>query len=189
MKLKTFAFLICASILIFCQNTVLADDNSSNPHEGSQKEVGVITGALRVESGNAIPEHAVLLNVFHKDQMVLQIPKKTDSEGKYQFKNIFRSPDFHYIISAEYEGKLYGTKPISLDPKQSLIQLDLNLGNETLSAGGGGEEHKHDECPTCKGRKTSINEYQILAILLSVGVIVYLVFFRKKGGTHAAKTS
>lgn len=182
MNFRIFATLACAFIMSL-QNVVLAAPPlPANPHEEAPKETGTITGVLRSPDGGALGEYPVSLDIFHKDQMVLKIPKKTDPDGKYQFKNIFQSPDFHYIVNTEYEGKLYATKPVSLGPKESLLRLDLALGNESLisSEAAGEMEHKHDECPTCKSKKTSINEYQILAVLLSLGVIGYLVFFRKK---------
>lgn len=169
MNLKTFAILICASIMSLQTAVLAAPSMPANPHEQAPKETGIITGVLRSPSGEAIGGHQVSLNIFQMDQMVLKLPKKTDPSGKYQFRNIFPSTDFHYIIDTEYEGKLYSTKPASLSPKEKLIQLDLVIGNDSMvqSEAAGEMEHNHDE-------------YQILAILLSIGVIGYLVFSRKK---------
>lgn len=177
---RFFIALICVALATFCWGAVFAESETPNPHKEVSKETGVIMGVLSSPNGEALGEHPVSLEVFHNRQPVLKIPKKTDSAGNYQFKNIFRSPDFHYIVSSEYEGKTYSTEPASLGNKESPLLLNLNLGKGSLISKENAADKPDHDCAVCKKKGMPIDEYQALAILLSIGAVCYVVFFRKR---------
>ena len=171
-----FVFIIMISVNLYAQEM---------PHEGEESETGVITGSLLKDGKVPMPGHMVTLEILKGRQLVLKIPKPTDQNGKFTFKNIFQTPDFKYSVSTELEGKMYRTDFISLKKGESERSLNLVAGTgakkgpglpESIPDGGGqmqrgAQPHVHTK---------SINEYQLLAIILSLAAIAFAIFQWKK---------
>lgn len=169
--------------------TSFAQPAQKPPHEAGAVETGVITGTLLKDGKGPLGEHVVTLEILSGHQLILTLPKKTDAKGAYQFKNIFMSPDFSYAISTEFEGKTYRAGFVSLKNGEKNKQLDLAVGagakegiplpppidEETGQMMGGSEiPHEHGVA------KKKLNEYQLLAIILSIGVIGYAVWRKRR---------
>ncbi len=179
-----------ASCFLLLASSVLAQP-AKMPH-GTDVATGIITGKLLKDGKTPLASHQVVLEILSGHKVVLTIPKPTDKDGGYQFKNIFKSPEFAYSVSTEFEGKAYRTEFISLGEKDSKKVVDLVVGagakespslpppmdEKTIKEGmkeegmGGGEH-------TCNmGRKFS--DYQLLAIFLAIAAVGYAVYQWKR---------
>ncbi len=174
MKTK-LAFLI---LFVFVSGSALGKEKMPiSPHANNQVKTGVIKGALLKDGKNPLPGATVVLEIVQGGNLILTIPKRTDPKGAFQFKNIFMSPEFSYAISSEFEGKRYSTDFVSLTEKEIEKRLDLIVGE------GGQESPPLEESPMNKTdapAKKGFNEYQLLAIILSIGAIAYAFLRRKK---------
>ncbi len=155
------------------------------PHD-SAGTTGIITGRLLKDGKAVLGGHQVVLEILSGHKVVLTIPKPTDNNGSYQFKNIFKTPEFAYSISTEFEGKIYRTDFISLGEKDSKKVVDLIVGagakdgpqlpppmnEETMKEEGMGE-HAH------KAPK-KFTDYQLLAVILAIAAVGYAIYQRKK---------
>lgn len=161
--------------LVIGSSAVFAQQPAASPHEAMKEVSGSIIGRVLADKKDPLPNHFVTLEVFKDNELILSLPKSSDSEGKYKFKNIFRTADFSYVLSSEYNGKTYRTKAVSLGEKENELKLDLYVGagadEATADAAKKEDTHVH---------KRSLNEYQLLAILLSVVVIIYAFYRRRK---------
>lgn len=160
---------------------------SESPHKASAIETGVITGKLLKDGKAPLAGETVVLEIFQGGSLVLAIPKQTDAAGRYEFKNIFQTPEFEYAISSELDGKTYRTDLVSL--KKGEKERVLNL-----TAGAGAKEAAPLPPPPPlqppdeeKGHSTEMHrhykdtgQYKLLAILLSIGAIGYAIYRRKK---------
>ncbi len=177
---------ISSSLALLAMTTAHAQDVKM-PH-GTDIATGIITGKLLKDGKPALGGHQVVLEILNGHKVVLTIPKPTDNNGNYQFKNIFKSPEFAYSVSTEFEGKTYRTDFISLGEKDSKKVVDLIVGagakegpalpppmdEKTMMEGDPGDsEH------TCShGRKFS--DYQLLAIALAIAAVGYAIYQRKR---------
>lgn len=165
---KTFK---CILILIIAFTGILASTHLSaqptpdSPHQAPGGNTGTITGRLLGADGLPVKRHLVTLNILRRGNVILTIPKWTDDQGLYNFKNIFQSLDFSYGISAEYKGQTYRSELISLKPGEESRKLDLFIGGEEVAV------HKHEK---------STSEYKFLAIILSIAAIGYALYQKRR---------
>lgn len=156
-----------------------------SPHETKAVETGVITGRLLKDGKTPLAGKTVVLEIFQGGGLVLAIPKQTDPSGRYIFKNIFRTPEFEYSVSAGHDGKTYRTDLVTLAREEKERLLDLAVGAGAKEAAplppepplpdeehvSGGEMHQHHK---------DTGQYKLLAVLLSIGAIGYAIYRRKK---------
>lgn len=123
-----------------------------SPHEATAP--GRIVGRLTGEGQAPLPGHTVTLEILQGRTLILAIPKQTDERGRYEFKNIFRSPEFSYAVSAEHEGKTYRTPFVSLQARDQELTLDLATGNGAPEPGPKSGD--------------GLGQYKLLALILSL---------------------
>jgi hypothetical protein len=156
------------------------------PHEAGAVETGIITGTLLKDGKSPMGGQIVTLEILNGHQLILTLPKQTDAKGSYQFKNIFMSPDFSYAVSAEFEGKIYRAGFISLKSGEKSKKLDLPVGAGVKEGPSlpppMNEKRLGDDFPNVPTYQHTnvLNEYQLLAIILSIGAIGYAVWRRRK---------
>lgn len=178
-----FSLAIAASFLIAAAHA----QAPAKPHEPGPMASGVIKGRL-LKEGKPMPGHEVVLEVMRQGVAVLSIPKAADVEGRYQFKNIFQSPEFSYAVSAEFEGEIYRTPFISLKAGQGEARLDLKVGPGQESAAGIGEEDTGAEAQGAGPQmerhehlhKESTAEYKLLAVILSIAAVGLALWQKKR---------
>ncbi|MBI2341256.1 MAG: hypothetical protein HYU98_00780, partial [Deltaproteobacteria bacterium] len=124
-------FLGIASSLMLLAMTAhsFAQSTQKAPHEANAVETGVITGTLLKDGKSPLGGHIVTLEILNGHQLILTLPKQTDTKGSYQFKNIFQSPEFSYAVSTEFEGKTYRTNFVSLKEGEKSKKLDIAVGS------------------------------------------------------------
>lgn len=159
-----------------------------SPHEAKRGKTGVLVGT--VIKGKSVPlgEQSVALEIFHRGRPVLTIPKRTGADGSYQFKNIFRNPDFSYVISTSYNGTTHRTKPASLGMDEDSITLNLDVSATpstptTPATPSAVAKPPHGKYLMRKKGGWPFTGYQTLAIILSIiaiGGAVYVVRKRKR---------
>jgi hypothetical protein len=177
------SWVVCLILVLFFSINVVAQET---PHEEEAVETGTITGTLLKDSKTPLPGATVILEILRGQQLVLTIPKQTDQKGRYQFKNIFQTPDFSYAISTKLGAKVFRTEFVSLGKDEKSRKLDLVVGAggkegqalpspmppaAGMSSGQGREPHVH---------KTGLNEYQMAAIVLSILAAAFAIYQRRK---------
>lgn len=178
-------YLLCSLTPTFLAFAEIPKTETS-PHVSTTTEVGRIVGQVLVNGKTPLPNHTAVLEVLKEHSLILAIPKQTDAKGHYEFKNIFRSPDFAYAISSEYNGKTFRTDFVSLGNNENQRTLNLAVGasaaegpplpspirdDEVMET----QQHTHDH------NGESLGQYKLLAALLSIGAIVYAFARRKRG--------
>lgn len=154
------------------------------PHEDSGVKTGILTGTL-LKGSEPLGNYQIVLEVLSGHKIILTLPKETDPNGKYLFKNIFQSPEFTYAVSANYEGTVYRSNFVSLAPGENSKTLDLvikegetgpKLPSDNITAvpagtgdDGANADHSHI---ALKG----FGQYKYLAIILSIAAAA-LAFF------------
>lgn len=175
-------FIVC--LFLFATSFAHAMPPTQSPHEKQIMDTGIITGALLSEPNKPISNQDVILEVYERGNLILSLPKKTDTKGVYQFKNIFQTPDFTYSISANIDGNLYRTSTVSLSKDEKTKKMDLVINQQTIvntAATTGKTEEEHSKnCPTCASHSPKIDEYKIVAIILSLLAIGYAIYLKKK---------
>lgn len=151
------------------------------PHGDANLQTGMIKGKL-LEGKKGLAGNTVTLEILQGHDLILTIPKKTDPKGGYQFKNIFMSPDFSYSVSTEYNGKMYRTEFVSLGKNEKEKELDLMVGAGAVEAKPLPMPISEDMQKEPVKVKKGFNEYQLLAIILSVCVLGFVFWNRKKKG-------
>lgn len=162
--------------LLFISANLLGMPQMKAPHD-SDGASGIINGKLLKDGKTPLADHPVVLEIISGDQMVLSIPKKTDKNGGYQFKNIFKTGEFAYVISAEVDGRLFKTDFISLKKNESVKTVNLNVGE-------GFEEESAIQFPSAqkmemKYAKKRFSEYQIFAVIMSLIAIAFAIYQRR----------
>jgi len=161
-----------------------------SPHSGQAVETGVIEGVLK--NGNKpLAGAKVMIEVVEMGEVILTLPKTTDEKGAYTFKNIFKTPDFAYSVSTEFEGKVYRAGPVSLKPGESMKRLDLLVGAGQKEAypvaKSNGRATQEDMDMTGAGqeqfKKQPIGEYKVLAAMGAVGAVVFAFWQRKNSSS------
>lgn len=150
----------------------LAEPQPKSPHKEAETKTGVITGTLLEDNKTKLSNHQVWIEIMRQGELVLTIPKETDLNGRYQFRNIFQSPEFSYAVGTEYKGRVYRTDAVRLKEGETVKRLDLVVG-------AGAEAIEPPPPPVSeaplKGRgeyaRVSTSEYKLLAALLSVGAV------------------
>ena len=169
-------------------SSALSQQPPASPHAKDAAQTGIISGVLLKDGKTPLANYHVRLEIFEGHDLILQIPKLTDSKGAYQFKNIFQTPEFSYSISTEYEKIIYRTDFVSLKHGENLRTLNLAVGQgakeapplpvpiaEEAQAAGPEVEQAHKD--------VSAGEYKLIAAMLSLGAVVYAVYkLRKKRG-------
>lgn len=141
-----------ASLLCIAQASAAPPQEEPSPHEASAP--GRIVGRLTGEGQAPLPQHTVTLEILRERTLILAIPKQTDANGRYEFKNIFRSPEFSYAVSAQHEGKTYRTPFVSLSTREEQRTLDLATGNGAPEPGPKSGD--------------GLGQYKLLALILSL---------------------
>lgn len=95
-------------------------------------EMGIFDGTL-VETKGAgkkapVPGHAVAIVIFQNGQRVLMLNKKTDEQGRFQFKNIFMDPSYSYLIGTMWNGKLYEMHDLKLKKGEKVRKIEFLIG-------------------------------------------------------------
>lgn len=75
-----------------------------------------------------VPKLEVALIAFQGEKELLKLHKPVSEKGEFTFKNIFRDPQFYYIIGTVYEGKMYVYDRISLAASQEEYEVELQVG-------------------------------------------------------------
>jgi len=95
-------------------------------------EMGKLTGEVfELKEGKKSPlsGQEIALIVFQGEDELLKLHKATDTAGVFEFKNIFRDPQFHYVIGTFYQEKMYVYDRISLEKAQETKHVELQVGN------------------------------------------------------------
>ncbi|HSA60478.1 MAG TPA: hypothetical protein VLJ37_12435 [bacterium] len=95
-------------------------------------QMGVFDGTLVEMKGGGkkapVPGQTVAIVVFQNGQRVLMLNKKTDEQGRFQFKNIFMDPSFSYLIGTMWNGKLYEMTDLGLKEGEKERKIELSVG-------------------------------------------------------------
>ena len=183
-RLFSCLFWIASSLTFLAMASVFAQDVKS-PHQGMNEATGVITGKVLKDGKTPLAGATVTLEILRDHRVVLAIPKEADKEGRYQFKNIFKSSEFSYAVSTEFEGKTYRSPFTSLSKNESSKKVDLKVGpgakegpplpppvdEKTMNETEMGE-HAH--------ASKKFSDYQLLAVILAIAAISYAIYQRKK---------
>lgn len=128
MKYLIFLFLFSLSIPSYAQAPM-----GEMPH-ALTKDAGLLRGTLFREENNKkefIQNEVVALIVFYQGKRVLMLDKKTDSQGHFEFKNIFRDPDYVYALGVMLEDELYVYPDIQIQKDQKVVHVDFPVGPES----------------------------------------------------------
>lgn len=85
-------------------------------------EVGQLEGTL-TKDGKPQAAKEIVIQVMQGEQVLLTLPKKTDEKGQFVFKNIFKDPQYSYILLTEDDGKVYRHGPLQLTGKQNVLKV------------------------------------------------------------------
>src|SRR5262249_32044086 len=82
---------------------------------GSAEEQGSISGVIQRE-GRGVPAHRIMLIRRGPQQEVQRTPGQTDAHGGFHFEHLATGPEYTYFVGIRYEGQLYSSDPVVLDP-------------------------------------------------------------------------
>ena len=109
-------------------------------HAAWAQDKGSIQGIVR-QQDKAIAEHRIMLIRFGPGQQdVNRTPGQTDAEGRFTFDGLETGPDFNYVVGIRYDGQLYRSESISLEPGQTRDDV-------VLQAGAAGTRATEGRCP------------------------------------------
>ena len=132
----------------------------------------------------------VALEVGYQGMMVLNLPKKTDAEGKVQFRFIESNPSYSYALSTKFSGKTFRSELLqrTAEEKEKNIKIivgpNLPTGPESYEAAfaakNGGTEAPAGSAPeqkidTTKKSEFSFTWWQTLS-LVNFAMIFVLLF-------------
>lgn len=100
------------------------------PH--SEMKVGQFEGTL-IKNGKPQAGKEIVIQVKQGGQVLLTLPKKTDDKGQFVFKNIFKDPQYSYLLMTEDEGKLYRHGPLQLTEKQDSLKVTFTIKPENAA--------------------------------------------------------
>lgn len=144
------------------------------PH--SKLEVGQLEGTL-VKNGRPLAGKDVVIQVEQDGQTLLTLPKKTDEQGQFVFKNIFKDPQYRYFLLTEYEGKVYRHGPLQLLGKQESLKTVFAITPDKMVEMSA--EPLPPESPRAAPSMKPEGQwqhYQVVAVLLAVMVLVVLAY-------------
>ncbi|PIR19856.1 MAG: hypothetical protein COV45_09395 [Deltaproteobacteria bacterium CG11_big_fil_rev_8_21_14_0_20_47_16] len=124
-KLFVLLTLIFASHVAHAQS--MADQLKNSPL--GKIPVGVLTGVLTKE-GKPLANYPLVIQVQQSGQTVLTLPKNTDANGTFEFKNIFRAPEFSYSVFSEDAGKVYRYGPFAMKDAKLKISFAISAKTE-----------------------------------------------------------
>lgn len=104
-----------------------ADASGAPPH--TRMDVGQLEGTL-TKNGRPQAGKEIVIQVQQGGQTLLTLPKKTDEKGQFIFKNIFRDPQYSYILLTEDEGRVYHYGPVQLTGKQDTLKVAFAIAPE-----------------------------------------------------------
>lgn len=140
--------------------------------------IGVLQGVLH-KDGKSLPNHLVIIQVRQDGEQVLTLPKTTDAQGRFEFKNIFRDPQFAYTLFTESDGKVYKLPPLTPSAAQEKYSVTFAVGPETLAGELSASETLPANSPRMAGPVKQAGEWQwhqLSAILLSCAVLIVLAY-------------
>lgn len=140
--------------------------------------VGVLQGVLQ-KDGRPLANHLVIIQVRQGGEQVLTLPKTTDAHGRFEFKNIFRDPQFAYTLFTESDGKVYKLPPLTPTAAQEKYSVTFAIGPETLAGELSASETLPANSPRMAEPVKQAGEWQwhqLSAILLSCAVLVVLAY-------------
>lgn len=100
------------------------------PH--TKMEVGQMEGTL-TKDGKPQAGKEVVIQVQQDGQIILTLPKKTDEKGQFVFKNIFKDPQYSYLLMTEDDGKTYRHGPLQLSGKQDTLKVVFAIKPEAAA--------------------------------------------------------
>lgn len=107
--------------------TGMAEAAGQPPH--TQMDVGQLEGTL-TKDGKPQGGKEIVIQVQQGGQTLLTLPKKTDEKGQFVFKNIFKDPQYSYILLTEDGGKVYRHGPLQLSGKQNALKVAFAIRPE-----------------------------------------------------------
>lgn len=105
----------------------MAEAAGQPPH--SKIEVGQLEGTL-TKDGKPQAGKEIVIQVQQGGQTLLSLPKKTDEKGQFVFKNIFKDPQYSYLLLTEDDGKVYRHGPLQLGSKQNSLKVAFAIRPE-----------------------------------------------------------
>lgn len=108
----------------------IASDSAAQPPH-SKMETGQLEGTL-TKDGKPQAGREIVIQVQQGGQVLLTLPKKTDGKGQFIFKNIFKDPQYSYILLTEDDGKIYRHGPLQLTGKQDALKVVFAIKPEAV---------------------------------------------------------
>lgn len=129
--MKKYYLLLILSVLIVPMRA-FSEAPETPPHPMSQMAAGRLEGQVFTEDTagkrTPLPNQKVTLVVLQNGSAVLKLPKVTDAEGKFQFKNIFDDPSFEYAVETAYESRVYLMLHLHLEKGSTVIDAPFRVG-------------------------------------------------------------
>lgn len=94
---------------------------------------GSIRGVVRLQ-GKGIAEHRIMLVRLGPGQEVQRTPGHTDAEGHFVFEQLEADPAFEYVVGIRYEGRLFRSAAVRLQPGQNLTDVLLEVEQPSTQA-------------------------------------------------------
>ncbi len=140
--------------------------------------IGVLSGVLK-KDGQPLANHLVIIQVRQGGEQVLTLPKTTDAQGQFEFKNIFRDPQFAYTLFSESDGKVYKLPPLTPSAAREKYAVTFEIGPATLAGELSASETMPANSPRMNEPVKQAGEWQwhqLSAIFLSCGVLIVLAY-------------
>jgi hypothetical protein len=131
MKEKSILHFIVFILMI----TLSLEIYAQMPANLANKPKGKLVGELIYQGRDGTIEKAagrkVALMVFFKGQRVLMLDKDTDQEGRFEFSNVFKDPDYQYAVGAIFEDKLFVYPNITMPNDKEEIKIEFLIGENS----------------------------------------------------------
>jgi hypothetical protein len=92
----------------------------------SAEEQGSISGVIQHE-GRGVAAHRIMLIRRGPQQEVQRTPGQTDAQGGFHFEHLATGHEYTYFVGIRYEGQLYSSDPVVLDPGQQVSGVVMAL--------------------------------------------------------------
>lgn len=108
----------------------MAEATGQPPH--TKMDVGQMEGTL-TKDGKPQANKEIVIQVQQGGQTLLTLPKKTDENGQFIFKNIFKDPQYSYFLLTEDGGKVHRYGPVQLAAKQDTVKVAFAIKPENAA--------------------------------------------------------